>query len=224
MRITGPRFSSTLCHPDLPHYNEWLGDSTISVDHRKELSHAATSDLRRGCATAALSECRAARGQNANAAAVQREAMAKLDFLKGRWKGESWTQQSSGPRLRSEGTETVESKLGGLLLTLEGVHRRASGDQSGEVVHHAFAVVSYDEKLGRYRFQAFTERGGFADAHAKAMERKLEWHMLVAPSVEMRYTITLNDRGQWFEIGEVSRDGNEWAKVFEMTLTREQTP
>jgi hypothetical protein len=164
------------------------------------------------------------RTQDPNAAAVQREAMAKLDFLKGRWKGESWMQQASGPRLRSEGTETVESKLGGLLLTLEGVHRRASGDQSGQVVHHALAVVSYDEKVGRYRFQAFTERGGYADAHAIFTEGKLEWRLQVAPSVEMRYTMTLNDMGQWFEIGEVSRDGKEWAKVFEMTLTRVQTP
>jgi hypothetical protein len=40
----------------------------------------------------------------------------------------------------------------------------------------------------------------------------------------MRYTITLNDRGQWFEIGEISCDGKEWSKVFEMTLERVKSP
>ncbi len=37
----------------------------------------------------------------------------------------------------------------------------------------------------------------------------------------MRYIITLNEKGQWFEIGEMERN-NEWFKFFEMTLDRKE--
>jgi Protein of unknown function (DUF1579) len=156
-------------------------------------------------------------GQDANAPVAQRAAMAKLDFLKGEWKGESWTEFATGTRQKSQGTETVQSKLGGLLLTIEGVHRRVV---DGEVVHHAFAVISYDEREKRYRLQAFTERGGYTDAKAMVTDGKFEWGFRLSATAEIRYTITLNDQGQWFEIGEISRDGQGWSKVIEMTLTR----
>lgn len=67
-------------------------------------------------------------GQQSADLAAQREAMQKVDFLVGQWKGESWTEIIPGHRQRSEGTESVESKLDGLLLTIEGVHRRKEGE------------------------------------------------------------------------------------------------
>ena len=70
-------------------------------------------------------------GQDAKAPAAQREAMKKLDFLEGQWKGESWTEFVPGQRQAARGTETVRSKLGGLLLTIEGVHRRKTGAKEG---------------------------------------------------------------------------------------------
>jgi hypothetical protein len=163
-------------------------------------------------------------GQDPNVATVQREAMAKLEFLKGQWKGESWREFLAGQRTKAQGTETVEGRLDGLILIVEGVHRRLSADQVGEVDHQAFAVISYDEKEKRYRFQAYTGRGGYIDGKAKVTDKRLEWGFRISENTEMRYTITLNDRGQWFEIGEISRDGKEWNKVFEMTLERVKTP
>src|SRR2546421_12933023 len=91
-------------------------------------------------------------GQEAKAPAVQQEAMKKLSFLAGQWKGESWTEFVPGQRHMSQGTETVQSKLNGLLVVIEGVHQRKIADKgAGNVVHHAFGVVSYDEKGKRYR-------------------------------------------------------------------------
>jgi hypothetical protein len=34
----------------------------------------------------------------------------------------------------------------------------------------------------------------------------------------------VNEKGQWFEIGEVSTDGKQWRTFFEMTLERMKTP
>jgi hypothetical protein len=152
-------------------------------------------------------------------AAAQRDAMKKLDFLVGEWKGEGWMELGPGQRRTFRGTEVVQSKLGGLLLTLEGLHRGQAGGKPEEVtVHNAFAVVSYDDKGKRYRFQAHTARGGYEDVEAKVADGQLVWGMKVPQFGEVRYTIKRDDKGRWFEVGEVSQDGKEWRKFFEMTL------
>jgi hypothetical protein len=164
-------------------------------------------------------------GQEAKAPAVQQEAMKKLSFLAGQWKGESWSEFVPGQRSTSLGTETVQSKLGGLLLIIEGVHRRKGGDkEAGKVVHNAFAVVSYDEKAKRYRLQAYTDRGNYTEAEAKVADGKLEWGFRIPKFGEVRYTITVSEQGRWSEIGEVSSDGKEWRKFFEMNLERVREP
>jgi hypothetical protein len=160
-------------------------------------------------------------GQEARAPAAQQEAMKKLGFLVGQWKGESWMEFRPGQRSNSVGTETVQSKLGGLLLTIEGIHRRKVGEkEAGDVMHHAFAVVSYDEKVKRYRFYAFTDRGSYTEAEAKVADGKLEWGFRIPRFGDVRYTITVTENGHWSEIGEVSSDGAQWRKFFEMNLVR----
>src|SRR5262245_186029 len=164
-------------------------------------------------------------GQDAKAPAVQQEAMKKLSFLTGEWKGESWTEFVPGQRHASMGTETVQSKLGGLLLVIEGVHRRKGGEKgAGDVVHGAFGVISYDEKAKRYRFQAYTNRGNYTETEAKVADGKLAWGFSIPQFGDVRYTVIVNEKGQWFEIGEVSRNGKEWRQFFEMTLERVKTP
>jgi len=163
-------------------------------------------------------------GQEAKGPAVQKEAMKKLSFLVGQWKGESWTEFVPGKRQTSVGTETVESKLGGLLLTIEGVHRRKGDKEAGNVVHNAFAVVSYDDKAKRYRLQAYTDRGNYTETEAKVADGKLEWGFRIPKFGEVRYTVTVSDKGRWSEIGEVSTDGKEWRKFFEMNLERVKEP
>lgn len=157
--------------------------------------------------------------------AAQLEAMKKLNFLIGKWEGESWTEFAPGQRLQSHGTETVQDKLGGLLVTMEGIHRRKAGEKNeGTVVHNAFGVATFDEKAKRYRFQAYTNRGTYVDAEAKIADGRFEWGFRVPNAVEIRYVIKLNDKGQWFETGEMSRDGKTWRKFFEMTLDRVKNP
>jgi hypothetical protein len=168
-----------------------------------------------------LLNCATGFGQDPKSPAAQQEAMKKLSFLAGQWKGESWTEFVPGQRQLSQGTETVESKLNGLLVVIEGVHQRKNADKgAGNVAHHAFAVVSYDEKGKRYRLQAYTDKGNYTEAEAKVGDGKLEWGFSIPKFGQVRYTVTLTEKGQWFEIGEVSTDGKQWRKFFEMTLER----
>ena len=53
--------------------------------------------------------------------------MKKLDFLVGEWKGEGWMEFVPGQRRTFRGTEVVQSKLGGLLVTIEGLFRGQAG-------------------------------------------------------------------------------------------------
>ena len=155
------------------------------------------------------------------APAAQRDAMKKLDFLVGQWKGEGWMEFAPGQRRTFKGTEVVQSKLDGLLLAVEGLHRGQAGGTGQEVVvHNAFTLVSYDDKAKRYRFQAFTGRGNYEDAEAKVSDGQLVWGMKVPQFGEVRYTIKLDDKGRWFEIGEVSPEGKTWQQCFAMTLQR----
>ena len=168
-----------------------------------------------GCACASLSW-----GQPP-APTAQKEAMKKLEFLIGDWQGEGWVEFAPGQRRTFKGTETVRTKVDGLLLTIEGLHRGQLGGQGADVViHNAFALLSYDDKAKRYRFQGFTARGNHEDTEAKVTGAQLVWAMKIPQFGDVRYTIKLDDQGRWFEVGEVAPDGKDWRKFFEMVLTR----
>jgi uncharacterized protein (TIGR03067 family) len=159
--------------------------------------------------------------QEPPAAAAQREAMKKLAFLVGRWQGDSWTEPAPGRRFAATGTESVENKLNGLVLVIEGVHRRKAEDGTvGPVVHNALGVISYDDAAKKYRFHGYTDRGNFADADVIVGDGRLTWSIRASQTVEIRYTITLTPNGGWSEIGETSSDGKVWRKFFEMNLKR----
>jgi hypothetical protein len=50
----------------------------------------------------------------------------------------------------------------------------------------------------------------------------LEWGLQISERGRIRYTIELNEKGQWFEVGEMTQDGQKWNKFFEMTLQRQK--
>src|SRR5687767_7825306 len=97
-------------------------------------------------------------------ASSQREEMRKLEWLVGQWKGAGWIQM--GPQGRKEFTitETIQRKLDGLVLVIEG-HGKSKAD--GSSVHTALAFVSYDEGARTFRWRAFTAEGRQTDTVAK---------------------------------------------------------
>jgi hypothetical protein len=150
---------------------------------------------------------------------AQREALKKLDFLVGRWTGSGWMEMGPGNKREFHGTEIVQKKLDGLLITVEGTHK---GNMNGQevVVHNAFAVVSYNDKRQTYNWEAFAN-GNRIDTEAAVGENSLRWGTEFPGIANVRYTIKLDAKGRWYEIGERSRDGQQWVKFFEMTMTKE---
>jgi len=138
----------------------------------------------------------------------------------GHWRGESWTQMGPGEPQRAVSDERVESRLDGLVLTIDGLHHaRLTDGSAGKVVHHAFAVLSADP-AGGYRFSTFLADGRAADARGKWENGKFVWSPPAPPGREIRYVIDWTVVDRWFEIGEMSTDGTIWTKFFEMNLTR----
>src|SRR5688572_18875839 len=78
--------------------------------------------------------------------AAQKEAMKKLSFLVGTWKGPATAYLPGGP-IKVTQTEQVEYRLGGLVLLVEGTGRLPDG----EVRFNALATISYDETAKQYR-------------------------------------------------------------------------
>ena len=150
------------------------------------------------------------------------ELMEKVAFLEGKWEGTGWYSRGPGQKNHFKQTEDVRKNLGGLILTIEG-KGTAENPESGEstVIHHAFAVVFYDMRSQKFKMHSYKD-GDFLDADAEIdADGSFIWGFdLPGGDWKIRFTIRLNEKGQWYEIGEVSRDGELWYQNFEMTLDR----
>jgi len=145
----------------------------------------------------------------------QTEAMKQCAFLEGEWKGAGWMMMGPNDRRTFTQTENVVSKLNGLVLQIDGLGK----NPDGKVVHEALATIAFDERTKSYHFRSYEALGHYLDTDTSCSNNTLVWTLPAGPR-KMRYTIKLNDKKQWFEIGEFSTDGTNWQKFFEMTLDK----
>jgi hypothetical protein len=157
----------------------------------------------------------------AAAPAPAADEMRKVDFLIGEWKGEAWFQMGPGKREYALQHEKVTPRAGGAALQIEGTGRHKKEDgTAGDVIHDAFAMLRWDDNAKQFRFStAVAGRGTAEPSFEVTATNRAVWKMEL-PQGKMRYTISLNDKGEWFEIGEFSRDGEKWVQFFEMTLQK----
>lgn len=135
----------------------------------------------------------------------------KLQYLTGKWKGSGWMMGRDGQRHFFNQTEEVQFKLDSTLILIEGM-----GKSEGTVIHHAFAVVSFNKSSQNYTFQSYLPDGKTGSFTGELIGEKFHWY----PNENIRYIIGLNEKGQWHETGEMKRD-EHWFQFFEMTLDRE---
>ena len=142
--------------------------------------------------------------------------MGKLKYMLGTWVGAGWIVTGPGQRAEFTQTETVQAKLDGTLLTIEG-EGRDKGDPT-RIVHSAFAVLAYDPAKQQYKYMAFSG-GRYLDLVPEVGEHGWSWGFDM-PYGKIRYTLDF-DAGAWHESGEISRDnGQTWSKNFAMTLKK----
>ncbi len=147
--------------------------------------------------------------------------MGQLDFLVGQWRGEGWIEYGSERRTFAE-TENVQRKQDGLLLAIEGRGTSRVSDGGERIVHDALGVVFYDTAARKHMFHAY-KSGNFVGSELKLADsgKGFQWGFQDPRSKgNIRFTMTLAAPDRWLEIGELSQDGAQWRKFFEMTLRR----
>ena len=76
-------------------------------------------------------------------------AMQKLEALHGKWSGSGWYQMGHEAKRQINQTENVYTKLGGLLLVIDGLGK---SPQTGEEVFAAYGVIHYSPEKEMYQF------------------------------------------------------------------------
>jgi hypothetical protein len=148
---------------------------------------------------------------------TQIAAMRRLGFLLGDWRGHGWTA-IGGHRVRFEQEESVRSRLGGEIVTVDG---RANDPGNREDVRFsAFAIASYDIEASVYRWRAYSA-GNCIEVPLEVGDQTFGWGFGAASDTLIRFDASIAGN-TWRQVGKVSVDaGATWSQTFEMTLTRE---
>lgn len=149
--------------------------------------------------------------------AGKRSEMKKLEQLVGQWKGSGWSQQGK-ERVSFVGTETVQRKIDGLALLVEGRFTAKMPGGEEKVIHETLAVLSYNPQTKIYDFNTFLASGAVGKHELKIVEDGWEWGFKIPQGV-IRYKIKIADN-TWTEIGEIMMNGKDWTKFFEMNLKK----
>jgi hypothetical protein len=163
-----------------------------------------------GCALAVSAQ---GRPDPAAVIAAQREAMAKLAFMDGAWRGPAWTMLPSGEKHSITQTERVGPFLDGAVKVIEG----RGYEPDGKTSFNAFAIVSYSPATKSYRMHSYA-MGKVGDFELKLNPDGFSWEMPMGPAT-IRYTATIKD-GTWTEVGERIVPGREPMRFLEMNLKR----
>jgi hypothetical protein len=157
----------------------------------------------------------AAQDLRSKATDTQREAMRKLDFLVGRWRGPVTVARGPGEPLHLTQTEDVESRLDGLVLLVDGKSMGANGDAPFQ----ALATIAFDEATHTYRIRAYNE-GHYLDTELTVLSDGFSWGFAAGPA-HIVNTMHLTGKGQWQETTEVAVGGDPPRKSVDMLLDRQ---
>jgi hypothetical protein len=170
---------------------------------------------------AGLALAHPAPAQEGGVAGAQREAMAKLQNWVGEWEGKGWA--ATGPGVRQEFAihESVVSKLGGLVLLIQGRGTSTDPDTGEEyVTHDALAILSFDPGTEQYVFRHYTSRGDSGEDPFVITDEGYEWGFANEEhGVHVKFAIGI-EGNTWHETGQFSPDGSTWYPSLDMTLQR----
>jgi hypothetical protein len=145
---------------------------------------------------------------------AQVEAMKRLSWMDGVWRGQAWTILATGERREVTQTERIGPALSGGIKVLEGRGYLPDGDTG----FNAFGVLSFEPRTGAYTLHSYamSQAGDFP---LKPTADGYVWEIPLG-NFSIRYTAVLKD-GVWTETGERVVPGSDPAAVFfQMKLRR----
>ncbi|MFZ0959933.1 MAG: hypothetical protein WAO35_03435 [Terriglobia bacterium] len=147
-----------------------------------------------------------------NSADVQRQAMRELSFLADRWSGPVSVVRGPGEPLHLAQTESLQYKLDGLVLLIEG----QSTGSDGKVMFSALATISYDDASRTYRFRAYNG-GHYLDTELSVPDNGFSWQFQAGPA-HIVNTMHLTNQGEWSEETEATFGNNPPHRSVDMLL------
>ncbi len=144
----------------------------------------------------------------------QREAMKKLAYMDGVWRGPAWTILPNGKKHDITQTERIGPFLDGTLKVIEG----RGYEPDGKVTFNAMGIISYDLEKKHFTMRSYAQ-GYSGDFVLNLNDTGYFWEVPAGPGMTIRYTATVKD-GAWKEVGDRIAKGKEPVRFFEMELKR----
>jgi len=145
------------------------------------------------------------------------DAIRKLAFLEGVWKGKGWIGTGDKKQHFNE-IETVRIKAGETLLQIDVYGTSVNNDSV--IINNGLAIINYDIPTKEYKMKFFQSDGSFAEADVSIINENTVEINLHRQSGYTRFVIEAKN-SQWFEQAFSSNDGKNWNQFFEMKLTRQ---
>jgi hypothetical protein len=161
-------------------------------------------------ASAALGQ---GRPDSAALLSAQREALSRLAFMDGVWRGPASTILPSGQRREITQTERIGPFLDGSVKVIEG----RGYDADGRVGFNALGVISFQPDKRTYTLHSYAQ-GLAGDFTLTPTADGYVWEIPAGP-MTIRYTATIGN-GTWREVGDQIAPGKDAVRLFEMNLKR----
>lgn len=145
------------------------------------------------------------------------DAIRKLGFLEGVWRGKGWIGSNDKKQYFNE-TETGKIKIGGTLLQID-VYG-TSLDNDSVIINNGLAIINYDLTKKKYKMNFFQADGSFTEADVNLTNENTVEINLHRRSGYTRFIIETKN-AHWFEKAFSSSDGKNWNQFFEMRLIKQ---
>lgn len=145
--------------------------------------------------------------------AAQQEAMARLSFMDGVWRGSAWTMLPSGEKHTITQTERIGPFLDGSVKVIEG----RGYDPDGTLTFNAFGTISYNTTTHAYTMHSYAQ-GNVGDFVLTPATDGYTWE-IPAGQMTIRYTAVIKGEG-WEELGDRIMPDKKQVRFFEMNLQR----
>jgi hypothetical protein len=145
--------------------------------------------------------------------AAQRDAMLRLAYMDGVWRGPAWTILPSGEKHTFTQTERIGPFLDGSVKVIEG----RGYDPDGKVTFNAFVTISFNPTTKVYTLHSHA-MGNVGDFVLALASDGYTWDIPAGP-MTIHYTAVIKD-GAWSEVGDRIVSGKDPVRFFEMNLKR----
>ncbi|HMB99864.1 MAG TPA: hypothetical protein VKN14_02380 [Flavobacteriaceae bacterium] len=144
----------------------------------------------------------------------------KINFIIGTWEGEGWMMTQNGKQA-SKITETASCKADCSVIAVEGLGVKTDPETQEEtIVHNAFGVIYIDSETNALAMRAYKD-GRANESPIEFIEDKIiRWFIDIPNGSKVRFTSDYSTENKWVEIGEFSRDGENWMQFLGMELTK----